>query len=243
MQRKKIDFLVTVLLLVIGAVISFYFDPSNPIVYLLYLGIPSLFLIIREKKNYKKILWGVGVFGALMGGVFDFVAKLNNAWIFTKPMFPNILIDGWLVENVLAYVFMTLFVIVFYEHFLDDERHARLSKSHSKIFLFLLLVIFIVFSLHTFNPIVLDISYFYLKAGLAAIVFPVLFAFFNPKIIKKFAPLAVFFFFVWLVSEYIGLHNGNWTFPATHQYLGSVNLLGVHFLLKKFSFGSCGTQL
>jgi len=131
---------------------------------------------------------------------------------------------------------MTLFVIVFYEHFLDDERHPRLSKSHSKALLFIVLVIFIVFILHVFNPSILNTSYFYLKAGLAAIIFPLIFAFFNPKIIRKFAPLAVFFFFVWLASECIGLHNGNWIFPATNQYVGSVTLLGVVFPFEEVFF-------
>jgi hypothetical protein len=131
---------------------------------------------------------------------------------------------------------MALFVIVFYEHFLDDEKDKRLSKSHSKILLFLLIVIALVYTVFLIAPLKLEFSYFYLKAGFAAIAFPIIFAFYNPQIIKKFAPLAFFFFFVWVVAEFVGVSNGNWIFPASNQYAGSVTLFGITFPFEEVFF-------
>lgn len=192
--------------------------------------------MLRERKNYEKIGWGVMVFGILMSSVFDFVATINGAWAVNRVLFPKAVIGTWPIESVIGYIFMALFVIVFYEHFLDDERHPRLSRGHSRVFLFLLAVVFIVFSLYFINPDKMRFSYFYLKAGFAAIIFPVIFAFYNPQIIKKFAPLAFFFFFVWLVIEFVGVRNQNWLFPSHGQFVGPVNLFGIDFPFEEVFF-------
>ena len=236
MNRKKIDLLITILLLAGGAVISFYLKPANPVLSILYLGIPSFFLMLREKKNYKKIGWGVLVFGILMSTTFDFVATINGAWAVDRIIFPKAVISTWPIESIIGYIFMTLFVIVFYEHFLDDERHPRLPKSHSKVFLLLLIILFTTFAIHFISPDSLKFSYFYLKAGFVAILFPIIFSFYNPHIIRKFAPLAFFFFFVWLVIEFVGVHNGNWLFPSQGQFVGYASLFGITFPFEEVFF-------
>ena len=236
MKKKKIDFLITVLLLALGATATFYLKPTNPIFGLLYLGIPSFFLILRKKKNYKKIGWGVFVFGVLLGSVLDLVAKINGAWIVDRLIFPKAVIGTWPVETLAGYIWMALFILVFYEHFLDDEKNKRLSKKHSRIFLILLVIVFLVFVSYFANLFPLTFPYFYLKIGLAAIVFPIIFAFYNPQVIKKFAPLAFFFFFVWLVAEFVGIHNQNWIFTPRGEFVGYVSVLGVSFPFEEVFF-------
>lgn len=236
MKRKRIDFLLTVLLLALGALVSFYFNPPNPLLAFIYLGIPSFFLMYRGKKNYRKIFWGVLIFGVLMGSAFELIATINGAWSVPRVVFPGLMIGVFPIESVIGYLFMTLFIVVFYEHFLDDERNPRLSPSHSKALLLLLIITFCVFTIGYINPEALKFSWFYLKAGFAAILFPIIFAFYNPHIIRKFAPLVVFFFFVWLLIELVGVANQNWLFPSDGQFVGYATVFGLTFPFEEVFF-------
>jgi Na+/proline symporter len=119
----------------------------------------------------------------------------------------------WPVENLFGYAFMTLFVVVFYEHFLDDERDPRLSRRHAKLFLFALVVVAAMIIAYALDPLALQFSHAYVYGGIAAILFPIMFGIYNPKIIPKFATLTAFFFLVWLLLEIVGVRLGNWAFP------------------------------
>lgn len=235
MSRKQVDFWVVVAMLIISAFLGFIFRLKNIPLGALYLGVPSLYLFLRAKKNYKKIFWGVLIFGFLFGFVFDFIQILNQVWIVSRLLIPWKLFGIWPIENFFGYGFMTLFILVFYEHFLDDEKHPRLSKKHSKIFLFSLAVIALIIFCYTFNPQILKFSHAYLLGGLAAIVFPIIFSIYNPKIIKKFSVLATFFFFVWLLLEIVGIKLNNWAFPGG-QFVGYVTLLGISFPVEEVLF-------
>jgi hypothetical protein len=236
MKNKRIDFLVVVILLILGASLAYFFNPGNFVFGFLYLGIPSFYLLWRKKENYKKIGWGLLIFGVLFGSIFDFIGSLNNAWSTERILMKPFVIGGWPIENVVAYLWMTLFILVFYEHFLDNKSHSRLSKKHSSLFIFSLLVLIFVFLAYSANYSALRFHHFYLYTGFAAILFPILFAFYNPKIIPKFATLAFFFFFVWLALEVVGVKNQNWFFPAAGDFVGTVTLFGAHFPFEEVFF-------
>ena len=228
MDSKRLDFLVVVLLLCLGGTIGFYFKLGNILLGFFYLGIPSFYLLYRKKENYKKIGWGLLIFGMLFGTIFDFIGTVNNAWSVPHPSFPQLSIGPWPIENIIGYLWMTLFILVFYEHFLDRPNHKRLPRRHAKLFIFCMMVLGLVLLAYVMRPESIAISHFYLVTGFAAIVFPVVFAFYNPKIIEKFATLAFFFFFVWLFLELIGIRNHDWMFPGT-EFVGSVSLFNVSF--------------
>lgn len=236
MYNKRLDFFVILVLLFFGAFVSYYFNPNNIVLGFLYLGIPSFYLLWRKKENYKKIGWGLLIFGILFGSVFDFIGTVNNAWAVKRMIIPSWVIGSWPIENIFGYLWMTLFILVFYEHFLDDKNHPRLSKRHSKLFIVSLVVLFFVFVTYFLYPEALKFSHFYLLTGMAAVAFPILFAFYNPKIIQKFATLAFFFFFVWLALEVVGIRNQNWIFPSSGEYVGSVSLFGVLFPFEEVFF-------
>ena len=130
---------------------------------------------------------------------------------------------------------MTLFILVFYEHFLDRDEHPRLSRRHSELFLFTLAVVAFIIVGYATNPANLRFSHAYLYGGMAAIVFPILFSIHNPKILPKFAQLAVFFFFVWLLLEIIGVRLGNWAFPD-HGFIGYATIFGATFPIEEVLF-------
>lgn len=235
LRNKKIDFLIVVLILLGASTLSFFLRPKNIPLGILYLGLPSLYLFIRQKKNYKKIFWGVIIFGVIFGTVFDFILTINKAWIAQGLSIPWMLFGVWPVDDVFGYVFMALFIFVFYEHFIDDERHKKLSKRHAKMLLLSLLVLGMTMFAYFVNPDFLKISHVYLWGGLAAIAFPIIFSIFNPHIIKKLSVLAVFFFFVWLLLEIVGVKIGGWAFPGS-GYIGYASIFGVTFPIEEIIF-------
>ncbi|MBI5004492.1 hypothetical protein HZC00_05375 [Candidatus Kaiserbacteria bacterium] len=234
MSRKKIDLLVIVILLSLGAILSLALSLKALNAGLVYLVPASVYLMLRERKNYQKIFLGTLVFGLLFGFFFDFIETYSGAWTVVNLVIPYKVLGVLPVDDMIGFVLMTLFTFLFYEHFLDDERTKRLSSGLSQaLFIGAVLVIFTIV-MFIADPLSMSISHAYLKGGLAALIFPIIFSWRNPKIIGKFAILSLFFFFVWLVAEVIAVKNGNWIYPG--QYVGWVNVFGVTFPLEELFF-------
>jgi hypothetical protein len=234
-KDKFFDFWVVTGLLIFGALVGYYAEARNVPLGFLYLGIPSIYLFFRERKNYNKIFWGTLIFGVLFGAIFDFMMVINGAWDVPNLTIPWRLFGLWPVENIIGYSLMALFVLVFYEHFIDDEKSSRLSKKHSKIFMLCLVMWLVLITAYATSPTPLQISHVYLWGGLGSILFPIIFMFYNTNVIKKFAPLAMFFFFVWFLLEIVGMKLGGWIFPSS-EFIGLVNVFGVTFPAEEIIF-------
>ena len=128
MSKKQIDFLVIVGILIAaaGASLLFHLKPLTGSFF--YLVLPSIYLMLRKRKNYRKIFWSVIILGLILGFTFDFLAEFNGAWRVTSLVIPYKVFGVEPVDNVLGYVIMVLFMVTFYEHFIDDERYRRISK-------------------------------------------------------------------------------------------------------------------
>lgn len=234
MSKKQIDFLVVVGILIAAAwaSLSFHLKPLTWSIF--YLVLPSIYLMLRERKNYRKIFWSVVILGLLLGFFFDFLAEFNGAWHVRDLVIPYKILGIEPVDNVLGYAVMVLFMVTFYEHFIDDERDRRLSKNASRLFLLGTIAVILLVVGYLENQTVFKISHMYLKAGLAAILFPLIYGFRHPKILAKFSALALFFIPVWLVAEIVVLKNGGWNFPG--QYVGWVTVFGVTFPFEELFF-------
>ena len=233
--NKKIDLLVVFLLLGITAAISLIFNFKPLIAFLLYLLSPSIYLILREKKNFFKIFWAVVVFGIIFGFGFDFVVTLNEGWIVTQLVLPLRLFGFYpILDDVLAFMLMTLFIVVFYEHFLDDEKNRRISNNLKWLITFSLVILILIFTAYLINPNFLRIPYAYLVGGIFAIAFPFVFSLYKLRFLEKFLKLAAFFFVVWFVLELICLKAGGWIFPG--EYIGMVEIFGVKFPFEELFF-------
>lgn len=194
-RNKKIDLLIVFILLGITAGISLIFHLKPLIVFLLCLLLPSLYLILRKKKNFLKTFWAVIIFGVIFGFGFDFVVTLNEGWIVTQLVFPFRLFGFYpLIDDILAFMLMTLFIVVFYEHFLDDEKNRRISKNLIWALVPSLVILVFIIVTYFINPEFLRIPYTYLLAGLAAIIMPLALSLSKPRFLIKFIKLSVFFF-------------------------------------------------
>ncbi len=233
--NKKIDFLVVLILLGVTALISLILSLKPLMVLLSYLLTSSIYLTFREKKNFKKIFLAVIIFGIIFGLGFDFVVTFNNGWTVSGLVFPFRLFGFYpLIDDILGFMLMALFIVVFYEHFIDDEKNKKISKNLKWALIIPIIALALIFIIYFINSNLLKIPYAYLIGGLAAIFFPIVFGLSKPKFIVKFLKTAGFFFIIWFVLELVCLKNGGWTFPG--EYMGMVKIFGLRFPLEELFF-------
>lgn len=234
-ENKKFDLLVVFIILAVAVLVSLFCNLKPIIVFLLYLLTPSIYLILREKKNFKKIFWAVIIFGVIFGLGFDFIVTFNEGWIVTRLIFPAKIFGFYpIIDDILGFMLMTLFMVVFYEHFLDDEKNRRISRNLKLALIVSLIVLVFIFVIYLINPALLKIPYVYLVCGLVAIAFPIVINLHRPRFLGKFFKLAAFFFVVWFVLELVCLKNSGWIFPG--QYIGTVEIFGLKFPFEELFF-------
>lgn len=231
---KKFDFIMVCVISIAGFIAAILFKLKPLGGAFLYLFLPSLYLILREKKNFWKIFWGVIIFGLFVGFAFDLIQTYNAAWIVTSLVFPWKFFGVLALDNLIGWALMTLFILVFYEHFLDDENNKKIAKNLKWAILVFLLGLLVCAGLYLIFPTLIKLPYAYLIGGIIAIIFPLGFVAYKPKFLNKFLKLAAFFFFIWFIAELACLKYGGWIFPG--QYIGTVNFLGFVFPFEELFF-------
>jgi len=233
--NKKIDLLIISILLVIIVLVSLALSLKPLIVLLMYLLSASVYLSLRERKNFKKIFWAILIFGIIFGLGFDFVVTFNKGWIVNELFFPFRLFGFYpIIDDILGFILMTLFIVVFYEHFIDDEKNKKVSKNIKWILIVSIAALSFIFAVYLINSSLLRIPYAYLMTGLMAICFPIVFGIGRQRFMIKFLKTAGFSFIVWFVLELVCLKNSGWIFPG--EYVGLVNIWGLRFPLEELFF-------
>lgn len=234
MHKKVIDFIVVLVLFLTLAYVSLVLELKPLTGAFLYLFIPSAYLAIRQRKNYKKLLIATVLLGGIFGSVFDFIETLNKAWIVNRLVFTWKIFGILPIDDVIGFFLMTLFIIVFYEHFLDDEKNKKISPY--LMFGLAPAVILALFTIVAYltDPKLLVLPYAYLVGGSIFIIFPIIYSFLRPQLLSKFLKTAAFFFVIWFVSEFVAIETGGWYFPG--NYIGKVSVLGVSFPFEELFF-------
>lgn len=239
MSSKKIDILVLLLLMVIGVayvnVTKDLFIGKSVISGFVWIIPPVTYLSLRKKKNWKKILVSTLLFGGLFGFVFEFIAEYTKAYSVVSVLFPFKLFGVLPLDNVLGHMMMTMLTIVFYEHFIDRERHHHLSKHLKYALLPGIFALAIVLFAFFYNPLLIHARYPYFTMGLAAIVPPLFLAYRRPQFIKNMAETAIYFFFFYFVAEIFAVRLGYWIYPG-NNYVGWINIFGVTFPFEELFF-------
>jgi len=230
---KKIDLFVTILLLTAGALISYVFHLQLLIGAAIYTLAPIIYLLTRKQKNISKLLLAAGFLGVI-GFFFDFWESFNNAWTANNLTIPYRILGIAAVQDLIEFILMSLLILVFYEHFLDDEKNKRISKNFFKTLVFSFIFIFSAICIFELNPDLFRIKYSYFWAGIIAVAFILYFITKYKKFLPKLIIISAFFFFVWFTAEIVGLKNGGWSFPG--HYVGMVSILGVSFPFEELFF-------
>ncbi|MEW6610580.1 MAG: hypothetical protein AB1352_03075 [Patescibacteria group bacterium] len=235
LTRHQTDFVVMIATVALGIFISYTLLVPPLVGGFLCLFIPSLYLIVRERKNLAKIGWAVILFGAVFGFIFDFIVTFNRGWIVSRLVF-NYRLFGFypLIDDVVGFMLMTLFVVVFYEHFLDDEKRPVVSKDIMYGFIPSCIVLVLLLVVYKINPEWLQISNVYLVTGTAAIMFPLIVGWKNARLRYKMLAVAAFFFCVWFIIELVAVAQNDWIFPG--EYIGIVSIGRLTFPFEELFF-------
>lgn len=235
LSKRRTDFVVVAAILLFGVYASYTLQLPPLAGGILCLFLPSLYLMLREKKNLSKVGWAVLIFGAVFGFIFDFIVTFNRGWIVTRLVF-NYRLFGFypLFDDILGFMLMTLFIVVFYEHFLDDEKRPAVSKNILYGLIPSCIVVVLLLVVYQLNPARLQISHVYLQTGVAAIIFPLVIGWKNPRILRKMLMTAAFFFGVWFIIELVAVAQMDWIFPG--EYIGVVRIGGLTFPFEELLF-------
>lgn len=232
---KKTDILVLVLINIFAIIVSFLFNTSFLASTLLFLGLPSLYLCIKEKKSLIKVLIAAASFGLLFGFCFDFIAELNNAWSWNG----NLLfgkIAGVVQADVMVWFFLwILHVFIFYEHFIDRKKLRSLISQRGKwSFVVGLICVSIVLLLNNYFPDILIGHKAYLALCLVAVIPFVIIIIKKPNIIWHSVHIIPYFLFVYLAHEITALKLSQWAFNG--DYIGWVNMFNISFPIEEMFF-------
>lgn len=235
-KSKILDLIILISIIVISTFIILYFQVKPCISTIFHFIIPSMYLILREKKNLKKILLASSVFGLIFGIPLSLIATFNNAWFIpsSQLFFPWRIFGLSPIDEIIWFFFWVFFIITFYEHFLDDEKNKAVSKNLKYALFLSLLVLLITLIIFLISPEILKFHYAYLILGIAIILPLICLSIKKPNFIYKFSLLVIFFFFLHLILELTALKLGYLGFYG--EYIGNVELFNLKFPFEEFIF-------
>lgn len=235
-NQKGLDLLIFSLYPVLASVLSFLFNLNFAWSVFLFFGLPSIHLSFLLPKSIKKTLWFSLLVAIPLALIVDHIAHLTSIW-HVPTIFPFRIFGQVTVEDVVWGILLAYYTIMFYEYFYDAHRDRKLLRPKMKICLSIIAIMFVVFLIVLYSaPNLLDIPFFYFWFGTILFFLPVAVEFWRkPKLVEKFLPTAVYFFYVSFVYEVTALKLGWWTFPG-NEVLGWVTFLGERFPFEELFF-------
>lgn len=201
----------------------------------LFFIIPAVYILSIDPRTIPRVLTAAFV-GLGFGVLFDLFGSINKAWYVPDSalFFPYRLWGVVSVDGVIWFFGWVLFMVAFYKHFIDHDRATSISANFKYAVATSVSCLSAVLVLLWFNPELLNFKYAYVL--IISLNLPVfLFAIFhNRSLILKFSQATLYFFFVFLAFEYVGLKNNQWVF--TGNYLHSLPLLDFMLPAEEFFF-------
>jgi hypothetical protein len=235
-MNKKVDILALVGIDILAIALSFAFHANFFTSTILFLGVPSAYLLFRDKNVFeKRKILIVTLIGMLFCFCFDFISELNKAWDWNGGLlFGKIL--GVVQIDVMAWFFLwVLHIFLFYEYFIDRKKlKSKISGPQFKIIGLGILSVIALIVIYQNFPSVLLFEKAYLVICLFVVAPFVYYCFKNPKVIKHAFPMLAYFAFVYLTHEITALCLEQWRFPG--DYIGWVQILDVGFPLEELIF-------
>lgn len=239
-KNEWLDIAVLLLLAFIAAFITERFNTKTLISMFLFFVVPAIYLLLkRGHLNSLKIFVTTIVIG-ITGGAVDAAITANKGWWIpeTQLVFHQRFFGIWNIDNTLCYMGGMLYIVVFYEYFLDVQRHRKLSRRfHYFAWLPIITSVTLVVFATIFPNLLSNIRYAYLTLALPFVVVPIILLFVLGRrnileLLGKFSLVSIFFFIVTLTNEITALRGGQWIFPG--EYIGTVHLAGVIIPIEEF---------
>jgi hypothetical protein len=237
--KKKSKDLVFVLLFPIIIFISVFFLGLKINYFeslILIFTIPSLYLSLKNRNKVRKITHFSLLASLPTALIFELIGVGDKAWIVPESILSYRLFGFSPLENYIWMFICSYFIIIFYEHFYNKKFQPDISKRIKIIIGTAYPLTILIIALFLYKPSLLIIPYAYLWLCLIFWLIPmILFSLKYPKYITNFFCVSIFFFYMHIIFELIGLKLRHWTYPGLH-YLGWIHILNLSFPLEEFLF-------
>jgi hypothetical protein len=233
-MRNKKDFRVIVILIILAALAVFHLKLEYLPTVILFFGIPSLYISIRNKKIIKKPLEFAVLISLPAVFVFDYLAHINNVWYESSTIGIRIL-NTFPIDTFIWSILYIYFIIMFYEHFFDNTRtNLKFSKKIKFLIYHLAILLFVFSIILKLSPGLLEINYLYIKLIICLFLIPITVILGKyPKLIKKISIQGAIFLVISIIYELLAVYLSQWQFNGT-QYIGWIVLLGQRFPFEEF---------
>lgn len=236
-RELRFDFYIVLALVVLAMPMSLVLQANFLGSMVFFFAIPSLYLLVRQKRQLRRIVSASALFGILFGFAFDFLGQVNNAWIWPTPeqaTFSAEILGLVSMDAMIWMFFWVLFVFVFYEHFFEHDREEKLSKNFKYALIPMGLVVLLMILAYLFSPEILNLKYTYLTIGLLSLPAFFVVVYKNSTIIPKLLKASVFFVFLYFTYEITALQLDHWRFPG--EFIGLVSIGRFSFPVEEFFF-------
>src|SRR3989344_9512989 len=139
-NKMRFDLLVVIGLVLISIPCILYFQVRLLTSTLLFFVIPTIFLLLRQRKQFKRLGASV-VAGMSVAFTADFLAEFNGAWSWAPEgqlVFSNKLFGLVPIDVLIWYFFWITFTVVYYEHFFEHENSKAVSPRFKSALIFFL---------------------------------------------------------------------------------------------------------
>lgn len=239
MKKSRVWYIDLVVLIILGVFASFLslkLEANFLASAFLFLGVPSVYLIIRGDMKKKEALTAALIFGGLWCFLLDYMAELSGAWAWQdETLLFSYKIFGVVTPDAIIWTFLwVLYLVLFYEHMLEHDRRDKVSSRVRYTLIFGLSVLMVVILLHYLRPETLRFTFGYFVLGLCTLP-PLIYTLYRkPKLLIKFLKAAAFFVPLYLAYEITGLALGQWDFPG--MYIGTIDIQGLVLPIEEFLF-------
>jgi len=230
LERRKFknDFYVYNLILIFSAAFSYLLKPDLAISVLLFLFLPSIYLLLRRRQDIEKLFLASLTLGVLYGMSYNFVAEyfhayktIYNIWPFHLPT-----IGVTPLGDIMWGFLIPFSIIVFYEHFF--EHHKLHIKNRFRTYIFLLFglvlvtTVSLVLQFSNLESTVKPMAYFIV--GLLSLLPLVLLFFEKHTLLHKIIYVGIFFAYLNALFEIVAIINNYWVF--TGHYIWGLDING-----------------
>jgi hypothetical protein len=201
---------------------------------LLVYGIPGVYLSLKNLRKIPKVARFTFWVCIPVAVICELVASGDRAWTVPKSILPYRFFGIIPVEDFVWILIVTYTVLMYYEHFQNNQFQSTMSLNRMLLLLDPLCVaVMLVFM---WNRTLLSIHYAFALLGLVLFIIP-LALFFNsaPYLFATFVKTDMFFIYCNLVFELVGLKLNHWSFDGTH-YIGWIRILGLNVPLEELVF-------
>ncbi|MFA5176246.1 MAG: hypothetical protein WC413_03240 [Candidatus Nanoarchaeia archaeon] len=235
MNKKEIR-VILLLYPIFACFLSFLLKANFLVSTLIFFGGPCLIFSFLDKKLIKKAALFSIILTIPVTIIVEYMAEITKTWVVPFSLFPK-LFNVIVIEQFLWGFLYSYFIVMYYEYFIEHKFKDKLYSPNLKYLIIIsCLAIFLFLIFLIINPIILNVSYFYLKMGIVLVLLPVLLVFLKcPNLYTKISKIIAYFFYFSFIYEITALKLGQWAFPSK-QFIGWINIFGINFPFEELFF-------